>query len=45
MIQQDEKSAQNLIRQIWDRSSAPTKGMGEATDKEQQLQEPSNIHT
>ena len=45
MIQQNEKSTQNLIRQMWDRSSAPAKGMGKATDKGQQLQEPSNIHT
>ena len=32
MTQQNEKSTQNLIRQIWDRRSASTKVMGKATD-------------
>ena len=45
MIQQNDNSTQNLLRQIWDRSAGPTKEMGKATDKEQQLQEPLNIHT
>ena len=45
MIQQDEKSTQVYIRPIWDGSSASTKGLGEISDKEQWLQETSDIHS
>ena len=45
MIQQNEKSTQDYIRPIWDRSYVCTKGLGKTLDKGQQLQEPSNIHT
>ena len=33
IYKQNEKSTQNLARQIWDTSSAPTKGMGKTLDK------------
>ena len=45
MIQQDEKSIQIYIRPIWDGSSASTKGLGNISDKGQELQEPLDIHS
>ena len=45
MIQQDEKSTQLYITPIWDGSSVPTKGLRENSDKGEQLQESSDIHS